>query len=228
MQRIWQEVKSNRLRAMAVSLWLGILLSAQLIMTINDWTIVELADGLIRILRDTWYGPVIFVLCYIARPLVLIPGTIMTLMAGMVYGFWPGLFIAITANLVSATITYSITRWLFKPPQHFHRRLEGFVEFLRHNPFEAVLSLQLLYFSLDGTCSLAGFLRLPFQPFLLGIFIGGSVGTILGVILGSSIRGSIANGDLSIHPETLLLSVVILTISLGASAFLRRRHGGKI
>lgn len=218
-----QIINRHKLRFVTLGLWLVIFIVARSYMLANNLSIFQLADSIIGILRDTWYGPFLYIALYVLRPLLLIPGTILTLTAGVAYGLPYAIPIALTANITSAIVTYSMARWLMSNRIEMNGRRGQLIDFMRRNPFEAILTMQLSYISLDLTCSLAGILHLPFRPFLMGILIGGSVGNILGVIIGSSFEGSLANGSLSVQPEMIALSVTILVISLSISTFLRRR-----
>jgi len=224
MTDLFNMIYRHRLRVLTLGLWLVIFVVARTYMVINDLTLIELAESILGILRDTWYGPLLYILLYVLRPLLLIPGTVLTLSAGLAYGLAWGIPISITANIISASVTYSVARWLMSSHIELDGRRGQFINLMRRNPFEAVLTMQLSYISLDLTCLLAGVLHLPFRPFLLGIAIGGSVGNMLGVIIGSSFEGSLAEGTVSVQPEMIALSLTIFVISLSISAFLRRRQ----
>ncbi len=222
MSRILAFVNEHRLRFFTLGLWLVIFVIARSYMYTYDLSLLQLADSIIGILRDAWYGPLLYIALYVLRPLLLIPGTILTITAGVAYGIPNGIPISISANIISAMVTYSIARWLMAERIELDGRRGQFIAFMRHNPFEAVLTMQLSYISLDLTCSLAGVLHLPFRPFLLGILLGGSVGNVIGVFIGSSVTGSIADGSLAIQPEMIALSASILIIGLSVSTALRR------
>ena len=202
-------------------MWLGIFVITRTVMVINDLTFAELADQFINILRATWYGPFLFILFYAARPLLFMPGTIMILAAGMVYGF-AGLPITLAADLLSATIIYVVSRWLISDEPAFEGRAGQFVAFMHRNPFEAVLTMQLAYISTDLISSMAGILQLPLRPFILAVLIGGTVGNTIGVLIGSTIKGSVANGNITIQPEVILISFATLAVSIGLSAYIRQ------
>jgi len=213
----------HKTKFLALSLWLGIFVVARLVMVVNDLTFAELADQFVIILRDTWYGPFLFILLYAARPLLFMPGTVLILAAGMVYGL-AGLPITLTADILSATIMYVVSRWLISNEPEFEGRAGEFVAFMHRNPFEAVLTMQLAYISTDLISSMAGILQLPLRPFILAVLVGGSVGNTLGVIVGSTIKGSVANGNITIQPEMILVSILILVTTISISSRLRGRN----
>lgn len=213
----------HKTKFLALSLWLGIFILARLVMVINDFTFAQLADELVKILREAWYGPLLFILFYIARPILLMPGTVLILAAGMVYGL-VGVPICLTADLLSATLIYSISRWFVNGEPQFEGRAGQFLSFMRRHPFEAVLTMQLSYISTDLISSMAGILQLPFRQFIFAVLVGGSVGNTLGVVIGSTIKGSVANGNISIQPEIVAISLAILAISIAISFYLRQHN----
>jgi uncharacterized membrane protein YdjX (TVP38/TMEM64 family) len=214
----------HKTKFLAFLLWLGLFGVARTVMVINDLTFTELADQFVIILRDSWYGPVLFILMYIARPVLLVPGTVLILTAGVVYGFWLGVPLVIIADIMSATFTYAISRGFVNSQPEFEGRAGQFVAFLTRNPFEAILTMQLSYISTDLISSMAGVLHLPLRSLLWAVFIGGSIGNTLGVMVGSTIEGSISNGEITIQPEMVIISFVFLVTTVTISTRIRARH----
>ena len=214
----------HKTKFLALSLWLGIFVIARILMATYDLTFTALAEQFITILRDTRYGLLLFIILYIARPLLLMPGTVLTLTAGMIYDLWIGVPLVIIASVLSATVTYMISRWLISHEPEFNGRIGNFVDLMRRNPFEAVLTMQLSFISTDLISAMAGLLFLPFRPFLLAILIGGSISSTLGVMVGSTLEGSIATGNITIQPEMIVISIVSLITFLTLSTYLRRRN----
>jgi uncharacterized membrane protein YdjX (TVP38/TMEM64 family) len=222
MVAILQILTRHRLRFLTLGLWLVAFFVARSYMSFHHLTTLQLVDAAISMLRDTWYGPLVYIVLYILRPLLLIPGTVLILTAGVAYGLPYGIPITIIANIASAIVTYHIARWFMSQRIEIYGRRGQLISLLRNNPFETVVTMQLSYISLDLTSSLAGILYLPFRPFLLGVFVGGSVGNTLGVVIGSSFGGNLTSGQINIQPEMLALSACILVLSLSLSALLRR------
>lgn len=219
-----EQLKKYRKVILALSLWILILIIIRTAMAVNNLSLNELGDVFVAILRDTQWGLLLFIGLYILRPLLLMPGTIMNFIAGMVYGFPFGFGMVVIAHLISASTTYGISRWTTHNEPQLDGRIGKIASFLQENPFEAMVTLQLSYISLDITSSLAGILHLPYHLFILGIFVGAFVGNGIGVLIGTSIEGSIANGTITIRPEMILLSLTVFLISIGISTYLRRRN----
>lgn len=217
-------IQRHQRLVITLSLWAIILLSLRATMAINNLSLIQVADAFADSLRDASFGVVLFVGLYCLRPLLLMPGTLLNFLAGMVYGFPVGYLVVMIANIASSTLTFSLSRWLVRKQPKFTGSIGKSVSFMRRHPFEAVLTLQLSYISIDFTSSIAGILHLPYRLFILGIVIGGAIGNGLGVFIGTSITGSTANGTITIQPEIIAISVMVFIISIGISTMLRRRN----
>ena len=61
-----------------------------------------------------WAGWIIFILVYAAACLLFIPGSIFTIGAGAVYGFWAGTAIVLVGNGVGSMLCLLVTRYLLR------------------------------------------------------------------------------------------------------------------
>jgi uncharacterized membrane protein YdjX (TVP38/TMEM64 family) len=61
-----------------------------------------------------WLGWLWFIGLYAASCLVFLPGSILTLGGGAIYGFWIGVFLVLAGNGLGAVIGLLITRYLFR------------------------------------------------------------------------------------------------------------------
>jgi uncharacterized membrane protein YdjX (TVP38/TMEM64 family) len=102
--------------------------------------------------------------------------------------------------------------------------LKRFTGLMRRNPFQAILTMRLLYLPYDAVSLVAGNLRLPFIAFFLATALGNVAGTFAFVGIGASIEGDIAAGEISLNPVTLVVSGVILVVSLAISRYLNSRQ----
>jgi len=61
-----------------------------------------------------WIGWLLFIALYAGSCLVFMPGSILTLGAGAIYGFWEGVVLVLIGNGVGAFLSLLITRYLLK------------------------------------------------------------------------------------------------------------------
>lgn len=131
-----------------------------------------------------------FLAISLIRPLMFLPVSPFTLASGFAFGMWPGLLWSFTGTVLSAVFIFFLSRYLLhdfvtnrlkgRYPS-FDRMLEGrdwsFIVFLRMIP---VLPFDLV-------SGFAGVSHVKFRDFLIGTVIGEAPGTIVLVMLGSSL-----------------------------------------
>lgn len=193
----------------------------------------EVLRDLLDLLR-TPIGPLLYILIYTLRPLAFFSAIIVTLVGGAIWGpVWGTLFIVIGSNM-SATLAYGFGRVLGQGvlPAGETGASAGFVgryaERLRASAFTTVLVMRLIYLPYDLVNYLAGFLRVPYRPYLLASILGSLPGTLTFVLAGASLNiDDIFAGNVSvaaINPWTLALSAVLFVAGLALSRLLRRRE----
>ncbi|MBV7335333.1 VTT domain-containing protein [Chloroflexi bacterium TSY] len=179
-------------------------------------------------LLDGW-GPFIFVVVYMVQPLVFFPTFLMTICGGLLYGpLWGLLYSYIGAN-AAASVCYGVGRLLggeILSGITNNRRLERYVEWMRANTFEAILTLTLLYAPFDMMNYLSGILRLRWRQFASAIAIGVVPGGLPFVLFGSALGSvdEIFSGRPQIDFSRLLLSISIAVIAIFLSQYLKRRR----
>ncbi len=156
---------------------------------------LEAAEELRGVLADNWWGPVLFIVAYALRPLVLFPASILTVLGGVAFGpFWGVVWTVLASNLSAAT-AYATGRF-FGSGATADRLVGLFGPVGRRaaaNPFAATLTMRLLYLPFDPVGYLAGFLRLRFASFISASALGTLPGTAAFVGFGASV-GSLDEG----------------------------------
>lgn len=131
--------------ALLTALVLGGLAAARWTPLADVLTREGVADVVTR-LRDSAWAPVIFVATYTAATALAIPGTVLTLAGGALFGFaWGSLYNWIAANL-GANLAFLIARRLGRDAVRRvgGRRLDGVDRATREHGLEGLLALRLL------------------------------------------------------------------------------------
>jgi uncharacterized membrane protein YdjX (TVP38/TMEM64 family) len=198
---------------------------------IGGWLMapMSLIFGLLRL--RAWidgagpWGPVVYVLIYALAVVLLVPGSLLALSAGLAYGPW-GLPLALSAATAGAALSFVIGRYMASGWLRAlaSRRLllraveraviEGgwrFVGLVRLSP---LLPFGLLNYYFGVT-------RIPFRQFLPGTFLGIIPGTSVNVLLASAGYAYTLGGMR--HPLKLaLLGVGIVVTGFVCRIILRR------
>ncbi|MEL6405841.1 MAG: VTT domain-containing protein [Chloroflexota bacterium] len=232
--RIWQWVKNHPTQITALIFWTIVILGTRQYMQANNLGFAELAMQLSDLLTGTWYGPLLYIVIYLLRPLILFPASLLTLLAGSIFGLAFGYVYALIAGTISALIPYSVGRWFSSEEEAKEEalgdgddeesRLQKFIGAMRENPFQAVLTMRLLFLPYDGVSLLAGGLRIGLIPFMAATMIGNLGGTFAYVGAGASIEGDLTTGEVSVDPTIIALTVGILIVSIVVSRVLNRRQ----
>ncbi len=161
---------------------------------------------------------------FAVRPLTLLPSTVLTAFAGFLLGPVLGLVVAAVAVTLTSLLPYGVARVMrgraLRPPR------SGWRSDLARRPFAAVLGARLMMLPGDLVNAAAGVLRVPLLPFVGATLLGGAPGLLVGVLAGASLRGSRFEPDaLQFEPRLLVAAAVVLLVSLGLAAIVRRRTG---
>jgi len=225
MNTYWIWIKNHRTAVMGVVFWLIIILTVRQYMEANELTFGDLTNQLSVLLRESWFGPLLYVVVYVLRPVILFPASLLTILGGSVFDIWPGFAYVLFAGTASSVFPYVVGRWFSseqQEPARIESTIQRFIRLLQHNPFQAVLMMRLLYLPYDAVSLLAGSLRIPFLVFFLATALGNLAGTLSFVGIGASIEGDLTTGDLSLNPAVLAFSVIVLIASILLSRVLNR------
>lgn len=222
-------IKHHRQKLIAVLLWILALLLVRQILVTTDRNFAELANDFGNSISGSWYGPLIYILAYLLRPIFLLPASIVTALAGSLFGLWWGFFYGMIAGTLSAIIPYTAGRWLGRNPDSNQKESltdhlpERLTRILNQHPFQAILTMRLLYLPYDTVSLVAGLFQTSFRAFFSATTLGNVPGTFAFVGLGASIEGDILEGDLSLDPAVFGVSLIMLMLSLLLSFYLNRQ-----
>ncbi|MGG3912262.1 TVP38/TMEM64 family protein [Rossellomorea vietnamensis] len=137
------------------------------------------------------WAPIVFIVVYTVRPLILFPASILSFSAGLAFGAMEGFFYIVLGALGGATVAYYAASFLgaklLKRPSP---RMVKIREKMEESGFIYVLVLRLVPFlNFDLISYLAGMGKVRYLPFILATAIGILPGTFGYVFLGSSLVG---------------------------------------
>ncbi len=137
------------------------------------------------------WAPIVFVVAYTIRPLILFPASILSLAAGLAFGAWEGFIYIILGALGGATVAYYAANFLgAKLVRKPSPRMLKIRKKMEENGFIYVLLLRLVPFlNFDLISYLAGMGKVRYIPFITATAIGILPGAFGYVFLGSSLVG---------------------------------------
>lgn len=228
--KIWNWMKAHKTQLGAVVFWVMLVIALRQYMTTNDLTFVELTRQLAALLTETWYGPLIYIVIYLVRPLILFPASLLTILAGNVYGLFWGMFWGLLAGTASAVVPYAVGRWFSNDnPENIEEDqdptlIRRLVNLMKRNPFQSILTMRLIYLPYDTVSLIAGAVGIKFISFFLATLIGNIFGTFAFVGIGASVEGDITAGEFELNPVILIATAIVWVVSIGISRYLKARQ----
>jgi uncharacterized membrane protein YdjX (TVP38/TMEM64 family) len=173
---------------------------------------------------DRWWAPLLFIGLYTLFNTLLIPGTILTLTAGLIWGWLYGGLWVLAASTIGSFVPYLIARAGSPAVERLIRkRAGGLYEKLRSEGFITLLLMRLIpivpYNLLNYAAGLAG---IPARVYLLATFLG----TIPAIFIFTWLAGSIRHGLIS--PREAFVRILLAGVLLGALALATRLFSGRI
>lgn len=205
------------LRWLGVALGIAGLVALFALLPVTSWlvAVVEWIRG------QGPVGPVLFAAVYVVAAVLLLPGSVLTIGGGFVYGPLWGLALVSPVSVLAATAAFIlgrtvardwVTRRLGKDP-----RLAAIDAAVGQNGFKIVLLLRLSpLFPFNALNYLLGLTRVRARDFVLGSWIGMLPGTALYVYLGSLVTtaSELASGS---RPSTGTAGNALLIVGLVAT-----------
>jgi uncharacterized membrane protein YdjX (TVP38/TMEM64 family) len=207
---------TNKTKIIIVAFW-GTVLFASIYgyfstgLTIDE--ILEITENIVQ--RSGIWAPLVYISIYSFRSLVFFPASLLTIIAGMLFGPLFGLVYTLIGENISANVSFVIGKYLLSDLEgYIHKKNQLFSRIITHiqgNGFLAVLIMRLAYLPFDFVGYSSGIFKLNQKEFALGTLLGTIPGLMAYTFLGSSL----------INVNFLLLSAIILLASLSGAALLK-------
>jgi uncharacterized membrane protein YdjX (TVP38/TMEM64 family) len=173
------------------------------------------------------WGPIIYIVIYVLRPLILFPAGILSASAGFIWGLKGFFYLQIAAN-ISSTVEFFISRYFGRGA--ISRLIKGKMlnldEKIAKHGFLTVLLIRLIpNVAWDIQNLSLGLTKVKFRDYFIATLIGIIPGSFAFVYFGASIIEVLTN------PRNFWMLVVATLIFVGIyflQGLLRKRHGDKI
>jgi uncharacterized membrane protein YdjX (TVP38/TMEM64 family) len=207
---------SNKTKIIIVAFWGSVLLASiygyfTTGLTVDE--ILEITENIVQ--RSGIWAPLVYIFIYSFRSLVFFPASLLTIIAGMLFGPLFGLLYTLIGENISANVSFVIGKYLLSDLEgYIHKKNQLFSRIITHiqgNGFLAVLFMRLAYLPFDFVGYSSGIFKLNQKEFALGTLLGTIPGLMAYTFLGSSFT----------NINFLLLSAIILLASLSGAALLK-------
>jgi uncharacterized membrane protein YdjX (TVP38/TMEM64 family) len=220
----WFQAHARKLTALLF--WILLIAGYQWYANANQLSPLQVVQQLLDFMTNGFWGPIIYILLYAIRPLILFPSTVLTLAGGFVYGPVWGVVYTVIASNISSTIAYFIGHFFGEgmlKDGGSDGLIQRYARRMRENSFETVMIMRFIFLPYDAVSYLAGFLRIKYWPFILATALGSIPGTMAFIGFGASIETF--DGALpKLNPVTLGFSFAIFIVSIALSRMFKKRE----
>ena len=167
-------IKNNILQIITWFLWISIIIGFFSYKQYYDLSLEQLALNLYNFIAMTYYWPLIYILLYAIRPIILFPATLMTFMSGALFGFWWGFAFTMIGENLSAIFAYTLWR-IFGKKIIKNWDSWSFIQTLKtkvnKDPFINILLARFLFFPFDLTNYASWLLKVRLKSFIWATII---------------------------------------------------------
>ncbi len=199
--------------------WMAIFIVLGLVFYKQGITLSDLHMATKSFIEDSgMWGPIIYIMIYSFRSLVFFPASLLTAMAGLLFGPLIGIFSTVIGENISANISFMVGRYF---GHGVLKRLGTNIKWIplmecqiRENGFISVLTMRLIYLPFDLVGYGSGACEIKHKDFALATAIGTIPGLVTFVYLGSAIT----------EPKYFMLVIPFLIIGWALSKFFRTKN----
>ena len=179
-----------------------------------------------------WLGPVVFGLVYVAATVLFVPGLILTIAAGTIFGLWVGTICVSVGSTLGAVLAFSIARYLARARiakiAQRNPRFDAIDQAIAEGGWKIVALLRLspaIPFNLQNY--LYGLTRIRFWPYAVTSWLAMLPGTFMYVYVGH-VTGVVVGGERARTPGEWALLAVGLLATIVVTVYITRLARGKL
>lgn len=173
------------------------------------------------------FAPVAYVLLYVATTVLLIPGSLLTIGAGGIFGFWLGLAVVLAGANLGALVAFLLTRYFLRGKvaewAAVNPKFAALDRAIGREGFKMVLLARLSpAFPFTLLNYLLGLTTVRVSSYVLANLIGMLPGTFLYVYIGVTARDALSGGAGGVGKWQLVLRIVGLLATVAVVVLVTR------
>lgn len=181
-------------RTAIIAIWAMAILAAVLLIgpgrLVHVYSTLRPGDIRRMVLSFGVLSPAVFILINALRPFTFLPVTPFTIAGGFIFGHFYGLLLSIIGTMLSAVLTFSLSRYLFK--DSIKRWLKGRYgdadKGFESNGIWMIAAARVIpVIPFDAVSYVAGISNISFTDYVIGSLIGEFPGSFILTMLGSNL-----------------------------------------
>ncbi|MCR4289580.1 MAG: TVP38/TMEM64 family protein [Candidatus Scalindua sp.] len=183
---------------------------------LSQYTQKETLLDLLSRFREHWWGPVGFIIIYGIGCAFALPGSLLTLCGGAIFGVAWGSFYNILASNLGATLAFLMARYFGRDfvARLMKGRIESFDEKIAGNGFRFIFTLRLIpLVPFNGLNFGSGLSRIKYRDYLLGSVLGMLPGTFIYTYFADALLSGVTGSGKKAMTNLIIASVLLILIS---------------
>ncbi len=174
-------------------------------------------------IRNEWWGPVVFILIYGIGCVFALPGSLLTLAGGAVFGvFWGTVYNVLASNL-GASLAFVAARFLgrdFIEGLLKNGKLADFDKEIQRSGFKTIFRLRLIpVVPFNGLNFGSGLSSVKYRDYLLGSFLGMLPGTFIFTYFADALLQGVQGANQKAFLNLCVASILLILISFLPSIY---------
>ena len=184
---------------------------------LSQYTQKDRLLDLLTQLREHWWGPIGFILIYGIGCVLALPGSLLTLCGGAIFGVAWGTIYNILASNLGATLAFLMARYFGRDfiSRFMKGRVEAFDEKVASHGFRFIFTLRLIpLIPFNGLNLGSGLSKIKYRDYLLGSVLGMLPGTFIYTYFADALlKGATGSGKRA-YINLIIASALLILISL--------------
>ena len=184
---------------------------------LSQYTQKDALLSLLTQLRGHWWGPFGFILIYGIGCMLALPGSLLTLCGGAIFGVAWGTLYNILASNLGATLAFFMARYFGRDfiSRFMKGRVEAFDEKVASHGFRFIFTLRLIpLIPFNGLNLGSGLSKIKYRDYLLGSVLGMLPGTFIYTYFADALlKGTTGSGKRALT-NLIIASSLLILISL--------------
>lgn len=196
---------------------------------LKEYLVPQKLFSLLQSVREAWWAPVILIVLYGLGGILALPGSVLTLVIGALYGLSHGMVYNIIASNLAASAGFLTARYLGRDfvARFLKGRLGDFDEKAAAHGFRVVFYLRLVpIFPFNGINFGAGLSKIKFRDYLPASFLGMLPGTFVYTYFAASLLAGTVEARKETVFHLVLSSLLFVLLSLLPVFYRRFKKGG--
>ncbi|MFQ5543647.1 MAG: TVP38/TMEM64 family protein [Nitrospiria bacterium] len=223
-------------KQIATLIWVGILIAFYIKTNEKGYNTAVFLQDLHAMVTKTEYGPIVYIVIYILRPIIFFPAAFLTMLSGALFGLWGGIIFTVIGENLSALLAYAIGLFLGHDFLNSYK-MQFFAPWqkkINENHFMAVLTMRLIYLPFDLVNYACGAVGVRWKEYTLATFIGIIPGLVTFVSFGASLsieefltHFSDFQASRIFNKQQIMVSMVLFATSLLIARIVHSRQKNK-